>query len=477
MIFFFRNLPTSYQRSICLKPLVMHTSNPTSEELSDETEVTDNNPVPSSGSSSLRHKAEEILEEKEPLPLSIKFRNIQRPINLADTDTTKLIYELEVHQIELEMQNEELQKAKVQSQKSAEKYTELYDFSPSGYFTLTRDGDILDLNLFGSQLLGKERAYLKNSRFGFFVADDSKPEFSRFIETLFTTKCKASCEITLDQKNSDLPVNLFLTGIVTENSEQCLISAIDITHRKQIEEEIKNKNTELKRVNADKDKFFSIIAHDLRGPFNGFLGLTELLAEGLSGMTSDEIRKIALMMKNSATNVNHLLGNLLEWSQMERGLIPFTPKAYFLIPGLKESLVLVLEAAKTKHIVIDFDIPENLIVYADKNMLDSVFRNLVFNAVKFTPRGGSITVSAKSLTDDTVEFSVKDTGIGMNDTLIDHLFSMDAKTGRKGTENELSTGLGLIICKDLIEKHSGKLTIKSKEGKGSTFCFTIPDKR
>ena len=107
-------------------------------------------------------------------------------------------------------------------------------------------------------------------------------------------------------------------------------------------------------------------------------------------------------------------------------------------------------------------------------MLESVFRNLVFNAVKFTLRGGRITVSAISLPDNNLEFSVKDTGIGMNDTIIDHLFSLDAKTGRKGTDGELSTGLGLIICKDLIGKHGGKLKVESEEGKGSTFSFTLP---
>jgi len=237
---------------------------------------------------------------------------------------------------------------------------------------------------------------------------------------------------------------------------------------------MKKKNKELQMVNAEKDKFYSIIAHDLRSPLNGFMGLTELLAEGLSGMTLDEIQKIAVLMRKSATNLNHLLGNLLEWSQLERGFIRFTPKSFVLIPGLQENLILVLEAAKAKNIDVDFEIPKNLLVYADKNMLDIVFHNLVFNAVKFTKGGGHITVSAKSLRDNSLEFTVKDTGIGMNHEIIDHLFSLDVQTGRKGTNGELSTGLGLIICKDLIEKHGGQLNVQSEEGKGSTFSFTLP---
>ena len=440
----------------------------------EEEEIAGNTPSRVSPKKPLREEAEQILEKKVPVPLSVRSKNTHEPIRIEDADIQKLIYELEVHQIELEMQNKELNEAKELLQKSVDKYTELYDFSPSGYFTISREGNIIDLNLFGSQLLGKERVNLKNARFGLFVADDSKPEYNHFIETLFTTKCKASCEITLCLKDKNLPIDIYLTGIVNSDGEQCLIAATDITLRKKVEGEMKKKNKELQMVNAEKDKFYSIIAHDLRSPLNGFMGLTELLAEGLSGMTLDEIQKIAVLMRKSATNLNHLLGNLLEWSQLERGFIRFTPKSFVLIPGLQENLILVLEAAKAKNIDVDFEIPKNLLVYADKNMLDIVFHNLVFNAVKFTKGGGHITVSAKSLRDNSLEFTVKDTGIGMNHEIIDHLFSLDVQTGRKGTNGELSTGLGLIICKDLIEKHGGQLNVQSEEGKGSTFSFTLP---
>ena len=202
----------------------MQDSKHKSKEPPDEKEITDINSVVSSKKTSLRQIAEEILEEDKALPLSFRLRKMDQAVNLADVDMQKLFYELEVHQIELEMQNKELLLAKEQSQKSAEKYIELYDFSPSGYFTLSHEGNILDLNLVGSQLLGKERINLINSRFGFFVVDDSKPEFNRFIDTLFTTKCKASCDILLGSNGFNFPINLFLTGIVTENCEQCLIT-------------------------------------------------------------------------------------------------------------------------------------------------------------------------------------------------------------------------------------------------------------
>ncbi len=232
---------------------------------------------------------------------------------------------------------------------------------------------------------------------------------------------------------------------------------------------------ELQRLNAEKDKFFSIIAHDLRGPFTGFIGLTEIMSENLPSMSLCEIQKFALNMKNSAVNLFSLLNNLLEWSLMQRGLITFEPQLFLLMPKITESMALVTEAADKKEIAISYDIPEDLSVFADGNMFEGIIRNLTSNAVKFTPKGGVVNVSAKSMPDNLVEISIKDTGIGMNKEMIDNLFRLDVNTSRKGTEDESSTGLGLVICKDFIEKHGGKLRVESEEGKGSTFYFTIPD--
>ena len=379
-----------------------------------------------------------------------------------------------MHQVELEMQNNELQVAKKKIEVSAEKYAQLYDFSPAGYFTLSRDGEILELNLYGSQLLGKERSKLRKSRFGLFVSEEFKSEFNSFIAELFTTNSKISCDISLCPQDGSSSIVVHLTGIVTRGSEQCLITAIDITEHVQAEEEITQKNRELQRLNAEKDKFFSIIAHDLRSPFNGFLGLTELMAEGLSEMTHEEIQKIASMMKNSARNLNLLLGNLLEWSRMERGLIPFSPEICFLRPRVDESLNAILETAKAKNIGINIEIPEGMTVYADKYMLGSLFHNLVFNSVKFTQAGGMVTVSAKPLTNSWVEISIKDSGIGMDQKMIDNLFNLDINTNRKGTNGELSSGLGLHICRDIVEKHGGNLWVKSEVERGSIFYCTLP---
>lgn len=254
-----------------------------------------------------------------------------------------------------------------------------------------------------------------------------------------------------------------------------IVTFIDITERKKAEEELRLKTEQLYAANAEKDKFFSIIAHDLRSPFNSLLGFTELLDKELPTMTRDQIQQIAVTMRKSATNLYALLENLLEWSRLQRGLITFNPEPILLMPKVLADTVFVMESANKKEITLNYNIPDDLKVYADDNMLGGILRNLASNAIKFTPKGGKVNISAKSL-DHTVECSVSDTGIGMNKAMKENLFNMDVNTSRKGTEKEPSTGLGLILCREFVGKHGGKLWVESEKGRGSTFYFTLPSK-
>jgi signal transduction histidine kinase len=285
--------------------------------------------------------------------------------------------------------------------------------------------------------------------------------------------------VEIDIKHLDGTINTLLwnTATLFEKDGITPIAIIaqgyNITDRKQAEAELNLKNEELNKLNATKDKFFSIIAHDLRSPFNSFLGLTQIMAEELPSLTMDEIQKFADSMRKSATNLYRLLGNLLEWSQMQQGLIPYNPEFIHLLSVVTESVEMALEPAKNKQIEMVIDIPPIIEVYAENNSLQTVIRNLVFNAIKFTTKGGNIYIGAKQNPDNSVEVSVKDTGIGMKPSMIENLFKLDVSTSRKGTEGELSTGLGLFLCKEYVEKHGGKLWVESEEGKGSTFRFTI----
>jgi signal transduction histidine kinase len=240
------------------------------------------------------------------------------------------------------------------------------------------------------------------------------------------------------------------------------------------EAEIKYQNKELVKLDAEKDKFFSIIAHDLRSPFNSFLGLTQIMAEDLPSLTMAQIQEIAVKMSNSATNLYRLLENLLEWSQMKNGAFTFTPEVILLSLMVDGCIDLIQESAKHKNIEITNDIAVGVEVFADRNMIQTIIRNLVSNALKFTHKGGKISLSAISSNRHSIEISIKDTGIGMSRDLIDNLFRIDFKTNRLGTEDEPSTGLGLLLCKEFVEKQGGKIWVKSEVGQGSTFSFSIP---
>ena len=408
----------------------------------------------------LRKKAEKILKKKPLVPIS----------QFSEIESQKLYQELAVLQIELDLQNKELFLAKKQAVALAsKKYVELYDFAPSGYFTFSKQGIIIDLNICGSQMLGKELSRLKGSSFGFFVSDDTKAIFNLFLWNLFITNSKENCEVTLIV-DGNLSMNVQLKGIVIENGKSCFVTVNDITAIKDI-------TTDLQAVNAEKDKFFSIIAHDLRSPLSGFLGLTEVIAEGFQQMDLEEIHEITMLMRTSATNLYQLLQNLLEWSGIQRDIITFCPTSFLLLQKISDCMELISQAAALKDISTSFDIPDDLTVFADRNMVGVILRNFLSNAVKFTPKGGSIAVSAKSFSNYMIQISVKDTGIGMNQNIIDNLFRINTNTNRKGTEGEYSTGLGLLICKDFIDKHGGNIIIESEEGKGSVFHFTLPYSR
>jgi len=248
----------------------------------------------------------------------------------------------------------------------------------------------------------------------------------------------------------------------------------DITERKRAEEEIQQKNKELRILNAEKDKFFSLIAHDLRSPFNSLLGFTQMIIEELPALKPEEIKKIALSMRKTTANLYSLLENLLEWSRLQRDLISFNPEAFPLRHRIAETMELLMESANKKKIAIRYDIPAEMEVYTDKIIFEAIIRNLASNAIKFTHEKGEVTISAKVMPDNSVQISISDTGIGMNQTMVTNLFRLDENTNRKGTQGEPSTGLGLIICKEFIEKHGGELWVESEEGKGSTFRFTLP---
>jgi PAS domain S-box-containing protein len=253
---------------------------------------------------------------------------------------------------------------------------------------------------------------------------------------------------------------------------------IDTTERKLANEALKKSEARLFELNATKDKFFSIISHDLRSPFTSILGLSYILIEQIQNKDYEGLEKYATIMQDASKRAMDLLMNLLEWSRSQSGRIDFYPEYFKINTLLDEVVELFYSFSIQKSITTTKKMPINFLVHADKAMIGSVLRNLVSNAIKFTNRGGKIVISTEQHNKELV-VSIADNGIGISEDLLPKLFRIEESMSAPGTNNEHGTGLGLILCKDFIEKHGGRIWVESKsdgtsDEKGSTFKFTLP---
>jgi PAS domain S-box-containing protein len=247
----------------------------------------------------------------------------------------------------------------------------------------------------------------------------------------------------------------------------------DITERKLAEKILQENDIRLRQLNADKDRFISILGHDLKNPFNNILGFSEILTDEINSLNSDEIKEIAGNINKSAKITNNLLEDILEWAGTQQGKIPFKPQKLRFADICKNTLETFNPTAHSKNITIDYSTADHINVFADADMIKTVIRNLVSNAIKFTNKKGSININATQ-TDSNVIISVSDNGIGIPSENLAKLFDISEVLTTKGTAGETGTGLGLLLCKEFVEKHGGKIWVESEVGKGSKFRFTLP---
>ncbi|PKN40350.1 MAG: hypothetical protein CVU60_16065 [Deltaproteobacteria bacterium HGW-Deltaproteobacteria-18] len=258
------------------------------------------------------------------------------------------------------------------------------------------------------------------------------------------------------------------------NGETMRVASVrDITERKKSEEEIGRVNEELRNALAEKDRFFSIIAHDLKSPISAFLSLTKVLVEDFDDLTMKEVNNSLNALYNSSVRVFALLENLLEWAKLQQGMLTCSRSPFLLKELIKSSVDFKHSVAEQKKITVRDDTPDDLIADIDPPMIGTVLRNLLSNALKFSNRGGEVIVTARQ-SGDMIIVAVSDDGVGMDQSTLSTLFSLDKKISRPGTEGEASTGLGLILCKEFVVKHGGTIWAESTPGKGSTFYFTLP---
>jgi len=248
---------------------------------------------------------------------------------------------------------------------------------------------------------------------------------------------------------------------------------VDITERKIAEDHIISQNDQLHELNTTKDKFISILAHDLKNPLNSLIGLSRFLLEEINGYDVDKTKEFIQQINATSKETYSLLIELLEWSQAQQNRTSYNPQNINLHSIAAECISFLHQQASVKNIEISHHIPKEIKIFADAELVKAIFRNLITNAIKFTPTSGKIEVNAK-VDRTTVEISVRDTGVGMDTKTKNTLFKIGETESREGTAQERGTGFGLLLCKEFVKKHNGTIWVESELGQGSTFSFTMP---
>ncbi len=413
----------------------------------------------------MRRQAEERLTDCRSNPVS--------SIKDEDRDVQKLVHELQVHQIELEMQNEELKRAKLEAEDALVKYSDLYDFAPIGLFTLDAKGLIQEVNLAGAASLGVERCYLMNRQFLLLVAPENRVSFNDFLKSAFETCAKQTCELKLI-RNEGPAAYAHIEGTVIEdcllNIRQCRIAVIDITERKMAEKEMLKAKDAAEEATKVKAAFMANMSHELRTPMNAVIGMTSILLE--EPLTPEQ-RDFVETIRNSGGSLLALINDILDFSKMDREKAELELQPFDLRRCVEEALDLVAARATEKglDLAYTFDklVPEAVV--GDPARLRQILANLLSNAVKFTKKGEVVlTVDAK---DQEIHFAVTDTGIGIPQDQMDQLFLPFSQIDSTLSRNYEGTGLGLAISKTLVEMMGGNIWVESEKDIGSAFHFMI----
>lgn len=308
------------------------------------------------------------------------------------------------------------------------------------------------------------------------IHKDERKEMEEAVEEILrgdTDQLKVECRVKTGTGNYHW---LYFLGAVSRRRQGEPIQldglVLDIHEQKRITEDLLTREKELKEANKTKDKFFSLIAHDLKSPFTGLLGFSEYLYTELDDLSADEIRLFATNINRTAGRLYNLIENLLQWSRIQTKRMQYEPEDFLLLEMVYTILEIQAPNAEKKKITIDNRVGAGSMVHADRNMIETILRNLVSNALKFTEQGGSIEIYSEKR-EDWLFVSVKDTGIGISPELLTKIFTVDEPTTREGTSHERGTGLGLILCKEFTELHGGRLIVESEEGEGSIFTFSV----
>ncbi len=535
---------------------------------------------------------ERLREEAEKIILSLQ--NTNKP---PSPDPDKTLHELRVYQIELELQNDELKRSSEELVKSHKRFTDLFELAPVGYFLLSEDLIIVNVNLSASIMLEMDKGKIEAKPFPKFILPDFQDDFYFFMQRVLENdqlntieiklrkgdqsgfyvqlqcirdfeaitgakrirlvmidiserksiekkleRFRAALDSTVDniflidyetyrfidvnnsaiknlgfthqeflamnpqeinplyslenmskyrndhlhEKDNNLTlemqhmkkdgeaidVEVYLKTVVIEDEKIIVAVARDITERKKSQDKLAGYARELEELNTSKDKFLSIISHDLRGPFLGLKGYTQMLLEEYDLLDKEEIIDYLGKIHESSKDLYTLVDNLLKWSRLELGKIPYEPMPFNLYDEMESLMKLLTGIAAKKGIKLENNIPKDIYPFADRLMLISIIQNLVGNAIKFTRKNGRVTIDAH-LVDDTITINVTDNGIGISQEVRDKLFTLDKGHTSRGTAGEKGTGFGLIITNEMVRKMGGDISVSSEPDQGSVFSFTL----
>ncbi|PKP36815.1 MAG: hypothetical protein CVT98_07010 [Bacteroidetes bacterium HGW-Bacteroidetes-15] len=333
---------------------------------------------------------------------------------------------------------------------------------------------------------GKVKVHIGDHTFAFFTNNQYIGEYSLVDSTprsASVTAVDSTQLLRLDQKTFHKLIEkrteitlAMLKGLVYRLRDYNMLEAELTRKNAEIEKqakELEKQRTELEALNSTKDKFFAIIAHDLKNPFSTVLGLSELLAREFETFDSDSLKNFITQIYKYSNNTFNLLENLLQWSMLQTGRMPLRPRIVSLKSIIEENIDILSGNATHKDVSIEVVASNDSTAYVDSNQITTVVRNLLSNAIKFTPSKGKILISVESH-GEMWKISVKDNGVGISEKDLNRLFHIDSNPTKIGTAQETGTGLGLILCKEFVERNGGTIWVESGEGKGSAFYFTVP---
>jgi PAS domain S-box-containing protein len=379
------------------------------------------------------------------------------------------------------LDNTNHRKAKLAVHNSEEKYRQLFEFLPVGLTISDLNGNIVAGNKEAECLLKlsvrNQSARRVDDQKWHVIHLDGSPMISDEIPGIMALKQMRRIEnVELGIKDDDGNITwLNVTAAPLPGKDGVIIAYSNINEKVEREKKLKEYSDKMKEASAMKDRFFSIIAHDLKNPFNSIMGFSDLLLNNLENYDQTKIRQFVSIIDQSAKHTLELLDNLLLWTRLQTGRISFIPSTMNLITVVRDNVELVISQASQKRIQITIKSGQDTFIHGDKNMIDTIVRNLLTNAIKFTRPEGMVVISLNENCHN-IELSIQDNGVGIEPENLKNLFKIDNMFTQAGTAKEDGTGLGLILCKDFIERHGGEIRVDSKFGIGSTFTVIFPKK-